>query len=229
MDVSNDQKTGGPATIGEQPGLLPADMLKYFKGLAGHIEIGLPQAGCRAVLLSSALAGEGTTEVTIGLALALAGSMGKRTAIVDCNMHHPEVHARFGVPQVGLGEYLGREIPLEKALFNTVVPNLYVMPVGKRPLSLAAFSQEDFSGLVADLRKRFDYVLMDAAPVGAHPECAVLCDKVDSVILVVKHGSTRREVVVRAKEIIIRAGGRILGIVLNRRKFPIPEFLYKRL
>jgi Mrp family chromosome partitioning ATPase len=70
---------------------------------------------------------------------------------------------------------------------------------------------------------------MDAAPVGTYPECAVLCDKVDSVILVVKHGSTRREVVVRTREIITRAGGKILGVVLNRRRFPIPEFLYRRL
>jgi Mrp family chromosome partitioning ATPase len=52
---------------------------------------------------------------------------------------------------------------------------------------------------------------------------------VDAVVLVVKHGGTRREVVKRAKETIERSGGKILGVVLNKRKFPIPEFLYKRL
>jgi capsular exopolysaccharide synthesis family protein len=211
------------------PALVSADLLDYYRGLVGQIEIALPKAGCRVILLSSSMAGEGTTEVAVGLGLALAGTMGRKTAIVDCNLHHPEVHLRFGAPEVGLGEFLDGEVPLEKALANTVVPNLYVMPAGTRPVSLVGSSKGDLSGLVAELRKRFDFVLMDAAPVGTYPECAVLCDKVDSVILVVKHGSTRREVVVRTREIITRAGGKILGVVLNRRRFPIPEFLYRRL
>lgn len=228
MDLLNDRK-GVSEQTAERSGLLPDDLLGYFKGLVGQIEIALPLPGCRVILLSSSVAGEGTTEVTVGLGLALAGTMGRKTAIVDCNVHHPEMHQRFGTPEVGLGEYLAHEVPLEKALANTVVPNMYVMPVGKRRASLVAFNKEDLNGLIADLRKKFDYVLMDAAPVGTYPECAVLCDKADSVILVVKHGSTRREVVMRTKETITRAGGRILGVVLNRRRFPIPEFLYRRL
>jgi Mrp family chromosome partitioning ATPase len=52
---------------------------------------------------------------------------------------------------------------------------------------------------------------------------------VDAVVLVIRHGGTRREVVRRAKETVERAGGKILGVVLNKRKFPIPEFLYRRL
>jgi capsular exopolysaccharide synthesis family protein len=229
MDLLKDGKPVQDIAEGERPGLPGDDIQGYFKSLVGQIEIGLPQPGCRVVLLSSSVAGEGTTEVAIGLGLVLAGSMGRKTVIVDCNLHHPDLHLRFGLPEIGLGEYLGREVPLEKALANTVVPNMYIMPVGKRLVSAMSFSKEDLSGLVAELRKRFEYVLIDAAPVGTYPEGAVLCDKVDSVILVVKHGSTRREVVVRTKETITRAGGRILGIVLNRRRFPIPEFLYKRL
>jgi Mrp family chromosome partitioning ATPase len=79
------------------------------------------------------------------------------------------------------------------------------------------------------MRSRFEYVLLDSAAVGLNPETTVLCDKVDAVVLVVRHGSTRREVVRKSKEMIERAGGRILGVVLNKRKFPIPEFLYRRL
>jgi capsular exopolysaccharide synthesis family protein len=229
MDLLNDTETAERSALGQRPSLLPDDLMGYFRGLVGQIEIALPQPGCRVILLSSSVPGEGTTEIVVGLGLALAVAMGRRTVIVDCNLHHAEMHVRFGTPEVGLGDYLGREVPLEKALANTVVPNIHVMPVGRRTMSLAAFSKEDLNGLVAELRKRFDYVLIDAAPLGAYPECAVLCDKVDSVILVVKHGSTRREVVMRTRETVTRAGGRILGIVLNRRKFPIPEFLYKRL
>jgi capsular exopolysaccharide synthesis family protein len=207
----------------------PGQAVRYYKGLVGQIEIALPQSGCRVLLISSSVAGEGTTEVAIGLGTTLAAAVGKKTAIVDCNFHHPDMHTRFGTPCVGLAEYLSGEVPLEKALANTVVPNLYVMPVGRQMESFAAFTREDLESLIAALREKFEYVIIDAAPLGAYPECAVLCDKVDAVILVIRHGSTKREVVRIARDVITRTGGKILGAVLNRRRFPIPEFLYRRL
>lgn len=208
---------------------LDSDAVRYYKGLVGQIEIALARPGCRVLLMSSSAAGEGTTEVTIGMGITLASMMGRKTAIVDCNFHHPDLHVKFGAPCVGLAEYLAGQVSLEKALANTVVPNMYVMPVGKQMESFVAFSRDDLEGLIAALRKKFEYVLIDAAPMGAYPECAVLCDKVDAVILVIRYASTRREVVRIARDVITRAGGRILGVVLNRRRFPIPEFLYKRL
>jgi capsular exopolysaccharide synthesis family protein len=139
------------------------------------------------------------------------------------------MHLKFGTQEMGLGEYLMGEIALDKALANTVVPNMHIMPVGKHMASLVGFGKEELETFINELRKKFDYVLMDAAPVGTYPDCAVLCDKVDAVILVVKHGGTRREVVKRTKDIVVRAGGKILGVVLNRRRYPIPDFLYRRL
>jgi capsular exopolysaccharide synthesis family protein len=210
-------------------GSAASEALRYYKTLVGQIDIALPRSGCRVLLLSSSVAGEGTTEVAVGLGVTLATAVGKKTAVVDCNFHHPDMHVRFGTPALGLSEYLSGEVPLERALANTVVPNMYVMPLGKRMESFAAYTREDLENLIAKLRRTFEYVLIDAAPLGAYPECAVLCDKVDAVILVVKHGSTRREVVRLARDVIARAGGKVLGVVLNRRRFPIPEFLYRRL
>jgi capsular exopolysaccharide synthesis family protein len=217
------------AQIGGIASWLPEELTGYFKGLVGQIEIALPRQGSRVLLLSSSSAGEGTTEVTIGLGLTLAVAMGRKTAVIDCNVHHPEMHLKFGTQEMGLGEYLMGEIALDKALANTVVPNMHIMPVGKHMASLVGFGKEELETFINELRKKFDYVLMDAAPVGTYPDCAVLCDKVDAVILVVKHGGTRREVVTRTKDIVVRAGGKILGVVLNRRRYPIPDFLYRRL
>jgi capsular exopolysaccharide synthesis family protein len=216
----------------QTPGIvasLPDAFTGYFKGLIGQIEIALPRPGSRVLLLTSSSTGEGTTEVTIGLGLTLAMAMGRRTAVIDCNVHHPEMHLRFGTQETGLGEYLMGEIPLDRALANTVVPNVHIMPVGKHLASLVGFGREELESFVSELRKKFDYVLIDAAPVGTYPDCAVLCDKVDAVILVIKHGATRREVAKRTKDIVMRAGGKVLGVVLNRRRYPIPEFLYRRL
>jgi capsular exopolysaccharide synthesis family protein len=230
MNPSDDTKA-----IPEQarePGIaasLPDELSGYFMSLVGQIELAMPKQSSRVLLLSSSSAGEGTTEVTIGLALTLATAMGRKTAVVDCNVHHPEMHLRFGVPEAGLGEYLAGKVSLEGALANTVVPNVHVMPVGRNLVSLVGLGKEEIQRLISDLRTKFDYVLIDAAPIGVYPDCAALCDKVDAVILVIRHGDTRREIVKRTKDIIVRAGGRVLGVVLNRRRYPIPEFLYRRL
>lgn len=230
MNSGQDTRQGAEEQAGTcAEAALGSDAVNYYKSLVGQIELALPRSGCRVLLMSSSTAGEGTTEVTVGLGMTLAAAMGRKTAIVDSNFHHPDLHVRFGAPCVGMAEYLAGQVSLEKALANTVVPNMYVMPVGKNMESFVAYGREDLESLIAALREKFEYVLIDAAPVGAYPECAVLCDKVDAAILVVRFGSTRREVVRIARDVITRAGGKILGVVLNRRRFPIPEFLYKRL
>jgi capsular exopolysaccharide synthesis family protein len=209
--------------------VLSEEAFSYYRGLIGQIEIALPRQSSRVLLASSSLPGEGTTETVVGLGLTLAVVMGNKTAVVDCNAHHPDLHTRFGTQREGLNELLHGEIPIEQALVNTTVPNLHVMPLGERFDTHAAYGTGDLEKFISDLRERFDYVLIDSAPVGANPESVALCDKVDAVILVVKYGKTRREVVMRSKEIIERAGGRLLGVVFNKRTYPIPNFVYRRL
>jgi capsular exopolysaccharide synthesis family protein len=201
----------------------------HYRGLIGQLELALADHSSKVVLFSSSLQGEGTTEVVVGLALAISAGTGRRTAILDCNMVNPDLHRRFGTPRKGLNEVLSGNLPLEKALVNTTVPNLYVMPIGEHFSSFSVYDKDDIARTIEELRKRFDYVLIDSAPVGTTPEATVLIDKVDAVVMVVRHGRTRLEVAKRTKEIVERAGGRMLGVVLNRRKFPIPGFLYRRL
>ena len=209
--------------------MVPDELTRYYKRVIGQIEMALPRQDSRVVMLSSSVLGEGTTDVVVGLGLTIANNVGKKTLILDCNIHHPEVHLRFGQPDVGLGEVLTGRITIDKAMSNTIVPNLWTMPLGRGVASLDAFGEERLMMLIAELRSNFEYVLIDTAPVGSYPECVVLSNKVDGVILVVKYGGTRREIVKRAKETITRADGRVLGVILNRRKFPIPEFLYRRM
>ena len=209
--------------------LIAEDAFHYYRGVIGQIEIALPRQSSRVLLFTSSMEREGKTEIVMGLGLTLAGAIGRPTALVDCNVQTPDIHRRFGVENVGLYEYLKGRIDLDHALLNTLVPNLYVMPLGAGLTSLGGINNDQFGEFIATLRGRFEYVLLDSSAVGLNPETTVLCDKADAVVMVVKYGSTRREVVRKTKETIERAGGRVLGVVLNKRKFPIPEFLYRRL
>jgi capsular exopolysaccharide synthesis family protein len=222
--VSPDQRMQGSMNS-----MMSEDAFSHFRGLLGQIEIALPRQSSRVVLFSSSVAGEGTTETVVGLALTLAVAMGRKTAVIDCNAYHPNIHERFGAQKIGLNEYLQGEISIDQALVNTTVPNLHIMPFGESFETLGSYGKGDLEKLVSILRERFDYVLLDSAPVGVNPESVAICDKVDAVVLIVRHGKTRREVVRRTKEIIERAGGRLLGVVFSKRTFPIPDFVYRRL
>jgi len=230
--MDNADKTGEPGRGFDEENahkITSQDAFHYFRGLIGQIEIGLPHHSSRVLLLTSSMEREGTTEVAMGLGLTLAGAMGRRTALIDCNFRHPDIHRRFGVEDVGLYEYLEGQLGIEQTLLNTLIPNLYIMPLGAGLTSLATVRKERLAQFISTMKERFEYILLDSSPVGINPETTVLCDLVDAVVMVVRHGSTRREVVRRSKETIQRAGGKILGVVLNKRKFPIPEFLYRRL
>ncbi len=205
------------------------DGVNYLKGIIGQIEVALPEKHCRVLMLTSCLEGEGTTEVTAILGLTLASAIKRKTLMVDCNPLHPDLGYRFTSQTTGLNEYLGKLVDKAQAIHQTAVENLWVMPIGKKFTTLAAFGNPCLKSGIDMLREDFQYVLIDAGPLGINSDMTLLCDKVDAIVMVVRYGKTRRETVTRTKEIIERAGGKIIGVVLNRRKFPIPAFLYNRL
>jgi Mrp family chromosome partitioning ATPase len=107
-------------------------------------------------------------------------------------------------------------------LFVLATGGNYVGPVG-------LFESKRFDTFLENVREEFDYVILDSAPLPSFAEARVLCEKVDGVVLVVESGKIRRQVALRAKKELEDAGAQILGVVLNKRKYHIPEWLYKRL
>jgi Mrp family chromosome partitioning ATPase len=79
------------------------------------------------------------------------------------------------------------------------------------------------------LRVAFDNILIDCRSLRSSSEAAVLSSSVDGVAIVVQAGQTRRDEILNAQRTIENAGGKFLGFVLNKRRYPVPEWLYKRL
>ena len=78
-------------------------------------------------------------------------------------------------------------------------------------------------------RPRYDWIVIDGPPVLESPDAAMLAAVADGVVLVVQAGRTKRPVLTRSVDLLRKAGGRVLGIVLNRRRLEIPEFIYRRI
>jgi capsular exopolysaccharide synthesis family protein len=174
--------------------------------------------------------GDGSTTTATNFATTLARDCKLKVLLVDANLRTPRLNDIFRVDRApGLSDYIGNgdsSVPMIRAGRD----NFYILPCGSHrsgPISL--FEAERFDRFLKETREQFDYVILDAPPVPHFAESRVICPKVDGVILVVGSGKTRRQVALRAKKELEEAGGRVLGIVINRRKYPIPEWIYKRL
>ncbi|WP_455389533.1 CpsD/CapB family tyrosine-protein kinase, partial [Petrachloros mirabilis] len=161
-------------------------------------------------------------------AIALAMDSRIRVLVIDANLRTPGLHAAFKIdPTPGLSDLLtsnGRGARPVK-----VGPgNLHVIPCGRPYAELhSLFESHRFEEFLRRMRERHDYVIFDGPPVHGSSECRVLCAKVDGVVLVIESGKTRRQVAISAKKQLVEAGGRVLGVVLNKRRFYIPEFIYR--
>lgn len=184
----------------------------------------------KTLLFSSSLSGEGTSTVLSDFAVTL-GRDGFSTVLIDGNLRRPSLHRRFNLMKLnGLTELIFGDIDLDEGLKKTEVPDLYVVTAG-RSLSDPVFvlRSERLEKLIQDLKEDFDYVLIDSPPVNLYSDSIQLANIVDGVILVVRAEGTRLEVVQRVKEHLEELNAPLLGVVLNGRRYVIPDFLYKRL
>ena len=79
------------------------------------------------------------------------------------------------------------------------------------------------------MRNEFSYILIDAPPINSHADAALLGGVADGLVMILGANDTRRDAALRAKETLHAGGIPLLGAVLNKRTFPIPEKLYKKL
>lgn len=104
-----------------------------------------------------------------------------------------------------------------------------MMTAGSRASNIhALIGSEALRTRIAELRSEFDDVLIDSPPVNMYADACGLGKLADGMILVLQSNATRREAARKAKETIESAHVRLLGAVLNKRRFPIPDALYGR-
>jgi Mrp family chromosome partitioning ATPase len=188
-----------------------------------------------AIAFTSASLGEGVTHVTQLFAVELARYTGRRTLIISAER----------LQQLGIEDYL--QMPWN--CHQTNIENVWMLPTknGRR----SKFGEDDDQELpkrsalarvgrpgeeidtgldaVDALRVAFDNILIDCRSLRTSADAAVLSGSVDGVVIVVEAGHARRDEILNAQRTIEMAGGNFLGFVLNKRRYPVPEWLYKRL
>ncbi len=203
--------------------------------LWGTIFFSAEQTAPRSVVITAAEPKEGVTQVAA--ALALAGSSaerGMKIALVDLNFRRAKIGQIFGLPAgpgtLGAADVLAGDLPLQQALARCSEGRLSILPAGEiKNGSEPSFKPEKLQNLLQQLGEQHDHVLIDPPPINRQATAQALIPHTDGVLIVTKAGTTRRESVAEAKKRTELAHGKILGLVLNQRRFPIPGFLYRRL
>lgn len=185
----------------------------------------------RIVVFSSVEPGDGCSSVCTCVAEALAARGAGSVCVVDANAHTPSLHSYFGLAnRSGLAEAMVHAGPIRTFAQKVHGKNLWVITCGSAASDLPAMLGSDqFRSRMKELREAFDCVLIDAPPANLYGDAVTLGQLSDGMILVLQSSSTRREAARKAKETLDAANVRLLGAVLNKRSYPIPQVLYDKL
>lgn len=175
----------------------------------------LSLTGIRSVVVTSPEPGVGCTSVCVGLAGA-AARVGRRAAIVDCNLQDPQLHRVLGEPNfVGLTSGLDGDKLLEH-YGHEVASGVLVVPTGLVPPDpLSSIEDEGFVRTVRSLEGGRDLVLLDAPVAGRVLASRNLSEGFDGVLLVVHASRTSKSLARETTDDLIEAGVNLLGVVLN--------------
>jgi capsular exopolysaccharide synthesis family protein len=210
----------GKEHSGETP-LLSADSPPAFSEAIRSVRTAVlfssAEEGARSLVVTSAGPHEGKTLISSSLAVALAQT-GQRTILIDADMRRPRVHEVLGRSQEpGLSNVLVGESALGDAVRLTSVDNLSVLAAGHIPPNPAELlGSKKFDELIASLKTRFDWVVVDAPPVMPVTDASVLAHSASGVLFVVGAEMTPRQTAAAAVEQLRSSGAKFVGVVLNR-------------
>jgi capsular exopolysaccharide synthesis family protein len=182
------------------------------------------------VVFSAIEPGNGCSWVCSRVGEVLARQGERRVCLVDANLRTPSLEKQFGLaPRTGLTDAVMGTGPVQAYLEPISGGHLWVMTSGTAGAETQnVLSSERFRARLAELRGNFAFVLIDAPPVNRYADAALLGGLADGMILVLEANVTRRETARRVKDNLETAQVKLLGSVLNKRTFPIPESLVHR-
>ena len=187
-----------------------------FRTLRTAILFSAPGAPPKVILVTSAGASEGKTVSSLNLATSFAEA-GSRVLLLDGDLRRPDCHRAFGLENDrGLSNFLAGQADLGGVIHALDAPRLFFVPAGPaapNPAELVGSAR--MRETLEELRDAYDFIILDSPPVLPVTDAVILAREADGVVLVVKGDDTPRELVRRARDLLIQANPHLLGAVVN--------------
>ncbi len=177
----------------------------------------------KCIMITSTSPGEGKSFVAANLAISLSQSIDEYVLLMDCDLRDPSIGLMFGYNnKQGLSEYLAKGKSLSSLLIKTYLDKLTILPAGTIPNNPSELlSSAQMRRLINEVKLRYSdrYIIIDTPPPYLTSETSVISRQVDGIVIIIKHGETRRKDILNIIDIYGRE--KILGIVYNYAEKPI--------
>jgi len=189
-------------------------VVEQFRGLAALLHRARAESELKILMVTSADPSEGKSTTSLNLALTLSESYRQRVLLIDADLRKPSLQSITQIASgPGLSECLKARTE-QKLAVVAVTPTLTLLPAGRPdPDPMSSLTSERMQRILTEAGTRFEWVILDAPPIGPVADAGLLGAMVDAALLVVRANKTACGSVQKAIESIGR--GRILGVVLN--------------
>ena len=189
---------------------------EYYNALCTNIQLSGDKL--KVISVTSVNPGEGKSTTSINISWSFARA-GYKTLLIDGDIRNSVMSGVFKSREkiTGLTEFLSGTTDLSHGLCDTNIENLFVVQSGSvSPNPTALLQSKNFNDMIETLRKYFDYIIVDTAPIGIVIDAAIITQKCDASILVTATGEANKRDVQKAKQQLDQTGKQFLGVVLNK-------------
>lgn len=204
-----------------------APVVEAFRTLRTNISFAAVDKAFKTLLITSPTPGDGKSTVAANLAVVMAQA-GKKVLVLDADLRKPVLHHIFSVSNLrGLTNVLVQGEVISEVAHEVLMDGLYFVPSGPIPPNPSELlSSNRMVKLLEDVQKDFDIVIVDSPPIIAVTDSTILATRVDGVMLVVKAGVTRIDLVSDAIGQLKKASANFMGVVLNQVRVSSQDYQY---
>lgn len=192
---------------------------EQYRNIRTNIEFTSVDNHIRSIVVTSVDPGDGKTTTIANLAVVF-GQQGKKVLLIGADLRKPTLQNLFAAYSPnGLTNLLSGQTSFVQCIQKTDIENVYVMsagPIPPNPAELLGYRKMD--EVLLEAYKMFDIVLIDTPPVMAVTDAQILANKCDGVVLVARSEKTEKDKLIKVKQILDKASGKLLGVILNDKR-----------
>ena len=198
-----------------------------FRSIHSALKLSDESKNAKVIVTTSTVPGEGKSFISSNLALTFANH-GERTLLLDGDLRLPNVARSLQLEnEYGLLDHIAKGVSLDEVIMTEVYPNLDVLPSGgksKNPTQV--LNSAKFEAMLAELRDRYDRIVIDSPPLAAVSDVLNLLPLVDGVLYVIKFNTVKRKTAVQNVRRLWESNTPVFGAILNNISSTLASYYY---